>query len=100
MPRKPTTLHLYAQDQAHDPAQIVRDVGALKKLRDQIDEAIEQGVSVSDPEEFSQNDGRGFHLAVAIVNPEDARNLSSAYSGEFVMPGGESVNPAELTGQK
>ena len=100
LPKRPKTLHIFGQDQAHDPAQSVGDVEALKKLRTHIDAAIECGVSVSDPEEFAQNDGRGFHLAISSVDCQSASNLSLAYADEFVMPDSEVMNASKISSEK
>jgi len=94
------TLHLYGQKMSHDSAVIAGDKVALKRLRDQIDEALKVGVAVNDGCDYFQSDGEGFVLTVVVAGRDESKRLSSAYYDEFVLPGEDAILPAELIESK
>jgi len=72
-------LHIYSAWQWHDSAHIIGNEVALKRLRDAIDNALENG---DDYAEAYTSDGEGFCTIVVKADEEAIDNLSLPYQDE------------------
>lgn len=71
-------LHIYAATREHDEVNIVGTHEALRKLRDALTAALERNLAKK--EGFFANDGEGFWVCIAPVDPGTFDAMAEHYA--------------------